>query len=400
MATQVQYRRGTTAEHAAFTGAQAEITVDTTKNSLVVHDGVTAGGHPLAKVSDLTAHTDDPTAAHAASAISVVDTGARFISTDVEGCLAEAYDKATASSINYFTEVRNTAAPNATVPAHQWAATGAETNIDAVLSPKGSGSILAAIPDNLVSGGNKRGTYATDLQNLRTVNSQVASGSLSVIGGGNSNAAIGNNSTVAGGASNLASGVYSVVSGGNLNISSSVGAVVSGGDNNIADGAYSVVSGGIYGTVRGIYGRQSYASGRFATTGDSQLGTHPQRVETTSAVAAILTGDGSLTPTTSNVAVLPNSHAYSSVAYITARSTAGDIASWKIEGAIKRGAGAATTALVGTPAITTIAKDAGASTWAVAMVANTTRGSVEIQVTGAAATTIHWMCKLDTVEVG
>lgn len=47
MATEVKRRRGTTAEHASFTGALAEVTVDTTKDTLVVHDGATAGGYPL-----------------------------------------------------------------------------------------------------------------------------------------------------------------------------------------------------------------------------------------------------------------------------------------------------------------------------------------------------------------
>jgi hypothetical protein len=42
--TQVQYRRGTTSENNVFTGALAEITVDTTNNTLRVHDGATAGG--------------------------------------------------------------------------------------------------------------------------------------------------------------------------------------------------------------------------------------------------------------------------------------------------------------------------------------------------------------------
>jgi len=53
MATQVQLRRGTTTEHASFTGAVGEVTVDITKDTLVVHDGATAGGYPLAKYSDL-----------------------------------------------------------------------------------------------------------------------------------------------------------------------------------------------------------------------------------------------------------------------------------------------------------------------------------------------------------
>lgn len=48
MSTQVQYRRGTTAENDAFTGALAEITVDTTVGSLRVHNGVSAGGSKMA----------------------------------------------------------------------------------------------------------------------------------------------------------------------------------------------------------------------------------------------------------------------------------------------------------------------------------------------------------------
>jgi len=47
MSTQVQYRRGTAAENDAFTGALAEITVDTTNSTLRVHDGVTPGGASL-----------------------------------------------------------------------------------------------------------------------------------------------------------------------------------------------------------------------------------------------------------------------------------------------------------------------------------------------------------------
>ena len=47
MPKQVRLRRGTTAQHTAFTGAEGEITFDTTKKVLVLHDGVTAGGKPV-----------------------------------------------------------------------------------------------------------------------------------------------------------------------------------------------------------------------------------------------------------------------------------------------------------------------------------------------------------------
>ena len=48
MAIQIQLRSGTTTEHNTFTGAVGEVTVDTTKGTLVVHDGVTDGGFPVA----------------------------------------------------------------------------------------------------------------------------------------------------------------------------------------------------------------------------------------------------------------------------------------------------------------------------------------------------------------
>ena len=48
MAIAVQRRRGSTADHAAFTGLAGEITVDTSKQVVVVHDGATPGGFPAA----------------------------------------------------------------------------------------------------------------------------------------------------------------------------------------------------------------------------------------------------------------------------------------------------------------------------------------------------------------
>ena len=55
MATAIQWRRGTTAQHSSFTGLVGEITVDTDLDTIRVHDGSTAGGHRLAKFSELEA---------------------------------------------------------------------------------------------------------------------------------------------------------------------------------------------------------------------------------------------------------------------------------------------------------------------------------------------------------
>jgi hypothetical protein len=86
MPTILQLRRGTTTEHASFTGSEGEVTVNTSKDTLVVHDGSTQGGFEIALAdgSNLTGasgiDTDDlsegssnlyHTTARARSAISV-----------------------------------------------------------------------------------------------------------------------------------------------------------------------------------------------------------------------------------------------------------------------------------------------------------------------------------------
>ena len=54
MTTAIKRRRGTTTEHATFTGLIGELTIDTTKNTVIVHDGSTAGGFSLAKENNTT----------------------------------------------------------------------------------------------------------------------------------------------------------------------------------------------------------------------------------------------------------------------------------------------------------------------------------------------------------
>ena len=53
MSKVLQLRRGTTAQNDSFTGAVGEVTVDTTKKTLRLHDGSTAGGKEIIGKSDL-----------------------------------------------------------------------------------------------------------------------------------------------------------------------------------------------------------------------------------------------------------------------------------------------------------------------------------------------------------
>jgi len=67
MANALQLRRGTTAQHSSFTGLAGEVTVDTDKDTVVVHDGSTAGGIPLAKEATLSSYATTASLANVAT---------------------------------------------------------------------------------------------------------------------------------------------------------------------------------------------------------------------------------------------------------------------------------------------------------------------------------------------
>jgi hypothetical protein len=101
MADQLQLRGGTTAQTATFTGALREVTVDTDKDTLVVHDNALAGGYPLLRqdLSNLPAGTIDNADINASAAI--VDTKLDTIATagKVSNSATTATDANTASAI-------------------------------------------------------------------------------------------------------------------------------------------------------------------------------------------------------------------------------------------------------------------------------------------------------------
>jgi len=83
MSTQLKIRGGTTTEHSSFTGAEREITVDTTLDTLVVHDGVTAGGIPLAKLSDVSSPPGAINASNISTSGTITSTGSITTSADL-----------------------------------------------------------------------------------------------------------------------------------------------------------------------------------------------------------------------------------------------------------------------------------------------------------------------------
>ena len=397
-----------------------------------------------------------------------------------------------------WTEAVSTAAPNATVPVTSFTATNAATNVDGALVAKGTGSTLAQVPDSTATGGDKRGTYATDWQKSRTVAARVAAGDYStvaggydnragsaysavlggesnlasgasasigggrlntaagqygfigagatnnaaaqygavvggqannaygfhsVIGGGQSNVAGVNlvpgssHNTVGGGQSNVASGQYSTVaggtgntagggtratvSGGASNTASFIYSTVGGGGNNAANGLGATIPGGVYGSARGVAGRFSYSSGA-TVLGKQQMGILVTRGQTTTGASLTLTVDGgAISASPLNVNALPDTSAYAIRCTVVARDNAGTTAAWEIGGLVKRGAGAATTAVVGVPLVTSLGADAAAAAWTVALIADTTQGAAVVQVTDGTGTptTVDWVATMYTTEI-
>jgi len=120
---------------------------------------------------------------------------------------------------------------------------------------------------------------------------------------------------------------------------------------------------------------------------------------TTDATATALRSNGGAAGTNNQV-ILPNNSAYFFRGEVISGVTGGgNTKGWTIEGVIKRGANAASTALVGTPTVTSSFADAGAATWTIAVTADTTNGGLRVTFTGQAGTTIRTVCQIRTTEM-
>lgn len=361
----------------------------------------------------------------------------------------------------YWTESENTSAPNDTVTVSSFIPVSSVANADAAVRPKGTGALLAAIPDNTSAGGNKRGARAVDLQTERNNATQVASGANAVIVGGrrctasaqysgvvaaedgnnagyasfigggsfNSIASGANYSASIGGLSNtIDNALYCVIGGtsctissgshystafGRSNTISSPGGFaagynntisgtyssVGGGELNTANGPYSVIPGGKYGHTRAIHGAMAFASHTPSSAGQSQWMKNVLYAGTTDATATVAKSN-SLTTSATNQLVLPDSSAYLVRGMVIARqNSTGDSKSWEFTAHIKRGSGAGTTALVGSATVTVIAADAGAAAWTLSVTADTTNGALAVTVTGEAAKTLRWTVDMNSVQV-
>jgi len=104
-------------------------------------------------------------------------------------------------------------------------------------------------------------------------------------------------------------------------------------------------------------------------------------------------------PGSANQLVMPNNSLCVFDILIGARRTdAADYGAWRLTGVIKRDANAASTAILGSPIVTTLAVPSGSWT-APSAFADTTNGGLQIRVTGTASQTVRWVARTMTTKV-
>jgi len=283
-------------------------------------------------------------------------------------------------------------------------ASGSSTSTLSFFTPHGvvvgGGNNQATGSYSFIGGGGDAGTAA---------NRNVASGDWSVVCGGTRNTASGIASFVGSGGTNgsntypnTSSGLGSSVVAGFQNTSSGFGAFIGGGYINTANSQFSAIMGGQSGITRGVVGNHVFPACNepiSSVQGVSQAALLILATQTTDATATALRSNTSAAGSTNQV-ILPNNSAYyfkgSCIANVTGAANG---AAWSFEGAIMRGANAASTVLIDTPSVNRVAASAGATAWTIAITADTTNGGLRVTVTGVASTTIRWVAKVETTEV-
>ena len=159
MAKLLKLRRGTTSQHSSFTGAEGEVTVDTTKDVVVVHNGSTQGGIPLAKESAVPALLDeDNMASNSATAVpsqqsvkAYVDAGDLSLIDEDDMATNSATRPPSQQSVKAYTDT--TFAPKAS-PALTGTATAVNLTLSGNLTVNGTTTTVAStnttIADNLL----------------------------------------------------------------------------------------------------------------------------------------------------------------------------------------------------------------------------------------------------------
>lgn len=373
-------------------GAPARLAASTNGYVLTLASGVpvwaaSAGGgfsNPMTTAGDLIVGG----LAGAAGRLGVGTNG--YVLTVTAGAVGWAAPSGGGGGLTGFTSSIATASPNNSVNVAHLSADVTTSSGGLAISPKSNGALMMQIPDSTATGGNVRGAFAIDLQRQRGAANQVASGQSSVAIGA-SNRASGQSSTAIGDSHVVTSSSYGSALGGYQNTVGGYAATAVGGRVNTVNGNQAISLGGQLLNDRGVAGLAVFgcAAQTSNSLGKRQGELYAWAAATANATPTALTTDGG-TAGAANQAVLANNSVICISGQVTARQSTGDVKCWTFSAAVKRGANAAATALVGTPTVTVVGADAGASAWAVDIIADTTNGALVVRATGEASKSIVW----------
>lgn len=184
------------------------------------------------------------------------------------------------------------------------------------------------------------------------------------------------------------------------------------GANGHAEGLDTVTTGsnsqasGVSSNDNDVDTRQVYASGAFSGDGDITWGL----AQASRLVLMKTTTDDSNVPLTVGAEVPAVTQNQMFLADYTTMVITGQIigrdiledesSAWRFEAVARRGVGAGSVAFIGSPTVTLIAQDAGASDFVEpTLEADTTNGAFQVNVEGTTGRTIRWIARLDSVEV-
>jgi hypothetical protein len=193
MSTQVQYRRGTGTQNDAFTGALAEITVDTTNGTLRVHNGITAGGSNIATVAYVDAEIggfSTNSISDGTSSVTIIATNGN-IRANVGGSTIQLLSSGGANVTGYVSATGNVSGGNITTAGAVDATgnvSGGNLTTAGLIS---AGTTITATGNvsggNLTTAGQISATGNVSGGNLNVTGNLVDSGAMSIITGSNGN---------------------------------------------------------------------------------------------------------------------------------------------------------------------------------------------------------------------
>ena len=156
MPTQLQFRRGTTAQNNAFTGAAGEISVDETIDTIRLHDGITAGGHEITQNAASQTLTNKTLTSPVISTIS--NSGTLTLPTSTDTLVG----RATTDTLTN----KTLTSPTISAPTITGNATGVNLTLSGDLTVNGTTTTVAStntvISDNLIELNNGAASNAND----------------------------------------------------------------------------------------------------------------------------------------------------------------------------------------------------------------------------------------------